>query len=154
MTLEPLRDRLRHRLREATSAGEDCAAGTLRLILTAIRDRDRAADADGNAPIGDAEILAMLVEMVAQRRAEIGRCERCAQLELAEREAREICVIEAFLPRPMGRAEIAKAVDAAIAQAAATELRDAGRVFAVLKERHDGALDLNAAKRLITERLH
>lgn len=154
MIVEPLRDRLRHRLRDAMAAGEDCAAGTLRLILTAIRDRDRAADAAGGEPLDDNEIRAMLVEMVAQRRAEIGRCERCAQLEMADREAREIRVIEDFLPRPMGTAELVKAVDAAIAEAEATELRDAGRVMSALRQRHDGALDLNAAKRLVAERLH
>ena len=154
MTVEPLRDRLRHRLRDAMAAGEDCAAGTLRLILSAIRDRDQAAEAAGAEPLSDAGIQAMLVEMVVQRRAEIGRCERCAQLEMAEREAREIRVIEDFLPRRMGGGELEKAVDAAIAQVAATELRDAGRVMSALKARHDGALDLNAAKRLLTERLH
>jgi uncharacterized protein YqeY len=149
-----LRDRLQDRLREATAAGESCAAGTLRLILTAVRDRDRASDLQGDAPLSDAELEALLVEMVAQRRAEIGRCERCAQIEFAEREAREIAVIESLLPRKMCESDIAKAVEAAIAQVAAVELRDAGRVMAALKQRYDGALDLQAAKRMISERLH
>ncbi|MFW5833929.1 MAG: GatB/YqeY domain-containing protein [Pseudomonadota bacterium] len=149
-----LRDRLQERLRDAVQHGDECAAGTLRLILTAIRDRDRAALDHGGEPSSDADIRAMLVEMVAQRRAEIVRCERCAQLELAEREAREIAVIEAFLPKRMAPKEIARAVDAAIDEVAAVELRDAGRVMSVLKERHADQLDLQAAKRILSERLH
>ena len=149
-----LRDRLQDRLQRAVAAGEDCAASTLRLILTAIRDRDRAADLQGVEPVSDADILAMLVEMVAQRKAEIGRCEQCAQLEMAEREAREIAVIESFLPKRMSGPELTKAVDAAIAQVAAVELRDAGRVMSALRERHAGAVDLQAAKRIVSERLH
>jgi uncharacterized protein YqeY len=149
-----LRDRLQERLRTAVQHGEECAAGTLRLILTAIRDRDRAALERGGEPVSDEDIRAMLVEMVAQRRAEIGRCEQCAQLELAEREAREMAVIEAFLPKRMAPRDIARAVDAAIDEVAAVELRDAGRVMSVLKARHAGELDLQAAKRLLSERLH
>lgn len=149
-----LRDRLRQRQQDAQSAGDGCAANTLRLILTAIRDRDRAADAYGGGPVSDAEILAMLVEMVAQRKAEIDRCECRAQLDRAEREACEIAVIETFLPKRMNGPETAKAVDAAIAHVHAVELRDAGRVMSVLKARHAGALDLQAAKRILAERLH
>jgi uncharacterized protein len=154
MNVETLRERLQRRLREATAGGEDCAAGTLRLILTAIRDRDRAADEAGSDPVSEAEIHDMLLQMVEQRRAEITRCECCAQIELAEREAREIRVIEDFLPRRMGETAITKAVEAAIGQTGATGLRDAGRVMAVLKARYDGAMDLQFAKRLVAERLH
>ncbi|TVQ38530.1 MAG: GatB/YqeY domain-containing protein [Geminicoccaceae bacterium] len=149
-----IRDRLQVRLREAERHEDDCAASTLRLILTAIRDRDRAAESRGSEPVGDGAIHDMLVEMVQQRKAEIDRCERCGQLELADREAREIATIEAFLPKRLEKKDIAKAVDAAIAEVHAVELRDAGRVMSVLKARHAGELDLQAAKRMLTERLH
>jgi hypothetical protein len=149
-----LRERLHDRLRDASQAGDTCAASTLRLILTAVRDRDRTAADQGRAAVGDEEIRAMLAEMVAQRRQEISRCESCGQLVMAEREAREIGVIEEFLPRPLNAAETAAVVDDAIQETAASDLRDAGRVVAKLKERYRGQLDFQKAKRLITERLH
>lgn len=149
-----LRDQLQERLREANQTGDACAAATIRLILTAIRDRDRSAAEQGRGGIGDDEIRAMLAEMVAQRRQEISRCESCGQLVMAEREGREIGVIEEFMPRPLDAAETAAVVDAAISETAAHDLRDAGRVVAKLKERYRGQLDFQRAKRLITERLH
>ncbi|MFP4271260.1 MAG: GatB/YqeY domain-containing protein [Alphaproteobacteria bacterium] len=149
-----LRDQLHERLREANHNGDACAAATMRLILTAVRDRDHSAAEQGRGAIGDDEIRAMLAEMVAQRRQEIARCESCGQLVMAEREGREIAVIEQFLPRPLNAAETAAVVDAAIAETDAQDLRDAGRVVAKLKERYRGQLDFQKAKRLITERLH
>jgi len=149
-----LRDRLHERLREANQAGDACAASTLRLVLTAVRDRDRSTAEQGRGAVGDDEIRAMLAEMVAQRRQEIARCESCGQLVMAEREAREIAVIEEFLPRPFNATETAAVVDDAIHETAASDLRDAGRVVAKLKERYRGQLDFQKAKRLITERLH
>jgi len=149
-----LRDQLHQRLREHSEVGDGCAASTLRLIITAVRDRDRTAAEHGRGPLDDEDIRSMLGEMVAQRRHEISRCESCGQLVMAEREAREIAVIEEFLPRPLNAAETAAVVDAAIEDTAAHDLRDAGRVVAKLKERYRGQLDFQTAKRLITERLH
>jgi hypothetical protein len=149
-----LRDQLRARLREANQSGDACAAATIRLILTAVRDRDRTAVEQGRGPISDDELRAMLEAMVKQRRQEIARCESCGQLVMAEREGREIGVIEEFLPRPLSAAETSAVVDDAISETAAHDLRDAGRVVAKLKERYRGQLDFQEAKRLITERLH
>jgi hypothetical protein len=149
-----LRDQLQARLREANQSGDACAAATVRLILTAVRDRDRTAAEQGRGAVEDDVIRAMLAEMVAQRRQEIARCESCGQLVMAEREGREIAVIEEFLPKPLNAAETAAVVDAAISETHANDLRDAGRVVAKLKERYRGQLDFQHAKRLITERLH
>ncbi|MEO1092869.1 MAG: GatB/YqeY domain-containing protein [Pseudomonadota bacterium] len=153
MAHEALRDRLQHRYRDAATGDDVCEAGTLRLILTAIRDRDRAAAETGADPIPDDAIRIMLSEMVEQRRADIARSECCAQLERAEREANEIEVIEDFLPKRLSVAEMSKAVDKAIRETAAQGLRDAGRVVQVLRSQYRGALDLCAAKKMICERL-
>jgi len=149
-----LRDQLQQRLREVSEEGDTCAAATLRLTLTAIRERDRTAAEHGRGPVDDAEIRSMLAEMVAQRRQEVSRCESCGQLVMAEREEREDAGIEEFLPKPLNAAETAAVVDAAIHETAASDLRDAGRVVAKLKEQYRGQLDFQKAKRLITERLH
>ncbi len=147
-----LREQLQQSLRRA-EADDPCAAATLRLILTAIRDRDLSLRENGRDPLGDDDIRGLLAEMVAQRRAEIGRCERCGQLSMADREAREIAVISTFLPQPLDAAQTVAVVDKAISDTAAHDLRDTGRVVAKLKETYRGRLDFREAKRLICERL-
>ncbi|MEK0085272.1 GatB/YqeY domain-containing protein [Benzoatithermus flavus] len=150
-----LRERLNAALKEAVAAGEQRAAATLRLILAAIRERDRVAREAGAAEgLDEAGIVAMLQDMVAQRRQEIIRCEACARVDRAEQEAEEIRVIEPFLPPRMSQDEIRAAVEAAIEALGATRLKDTGKVIAALKERYGGRMDFACAKRLLCERLH
>lgn len=150
-----LRERLAGALKDAVDSGERCAAGTLRLILAALKERDHCAREAGAADgISDAEIVAMLRDMIEQRRQDIPRCEETARLDIAEQEASEITIIEQFLPQPMSEGEIAGAVELAIRELGASRLKDCGRVIAALKERYNGQMDFACAKRLLCERLH
>ncbi len=149
-----LRERLQAALKEASEKGDGRAAATLRLVLAALDERDRSArEAGGREEVDDAAIVAMLRKMIEQRRDEIARCEACARVEEAEREAEEIAVLERFLPPQMSEEEIARAVDAAIEELEARSLKDTGRVIAALKSRFNGHMDLGRAKRMVCERL-
>jgi len=149
-----LRERLQAALKEAGEKGDGRAAATLRLVLAALDERDRSArEEGGREAVDDEAIVAMLREMIEQRRAEIARCEACARLEEAEREAEEIAVLERFLPPQMSEEEIARAVEATIDELDAHSLKDTGKVIAALKSRFDGHMDLGRAKRMVCERL-
>jgi uncharacterized protein YqeY len=142
-------------MKDAAQSGDERAAATLRLVLTALQERERGARESGaSASLPDAEIVALLRNMVAQRRTEIGRCETHAHLDLAQREAEEIGILERFLPPRMDEQQIGLAVEDVIKELGATRLKDAGRVIATLKERFDGQMDFGKAKRLLCSRLH
>jgi uncharacterized protein len=151
-----LREKLQAALKNACEGGDERAAATLRLVLTALKERDLSLreTTGGDEDVSDEEILTLLRDMVEQRQAEIGRCETHAHLDLAEREAEEIQTLEKFLPPRMDQQQIAIAVDDAIQQVGATRLKDAGRVIATLKERFNGQMDFGKAKQLLCSRLH
>jgi uncharacterized protein YqeY len=65
--------------------------------------------------------------------------------ELADAEAAEVAVIETFLPRQMSEEEARAAIEKIKAEVGAESIRDMGRVMALLKERHGGALDMSKA---------
>lgn len=150
-----LRERLQNALKDASASGDERAAATLRLVMAALKERELCArDRGTREPVEDETILGMLRDMVEQRRAEINRCESCARLDLAEKEAEEIGVLERFLPPRPSEAEIAAAAEEAISALGATRLKDCGRVIATLKERFAGRLDLTCAKRIVCGKLH
>lgn len=150
-----MRERLQAALKHASATGDERASSTLRLVLAAVKERDIGARQAGAADgLTDEQILTILRDMVEQRLAEIGRCERGAHLDLAEREAAEIRVLTQFLPPRMERAAIGEAVDTVIGELGVTKLKDAGRVIATLKERYNGQMDFACAKQLICQRLH
>jgi uncharacterized protein YqeY len=145
-----LRQQLKDALKTAMLGKDARSVSTVRLILAALKDRDIAARPRGMADgIGEDEIRQMLQSMIKQRRESIVMYEQGARMELAQQEAEEIVIIERFLPRQLGEAEIREAVQAAIAEMGAGGLKDMGRVMAVLKERHAGEMDFTKASAVV-----
>ena len=92
-----LRRQLEDALTLAMKAREPCRVATVRLILAALKDRAIAERGNGNGELDDPHILALLQTMIRQRRESIEQYERGGRIDLAEREAEEIVVIQ-FIP--------------------------------------------------------
>ena len=149
---DDLRTRFTATLKEAMLAKDAAKTSTLRLITAKLKDVDIAARPSGVEKVPDDQILAMLRGMVKSRRESVELYKQGGRQELAEKELAEIAVIESFLPQQMDEAQIAAAVDAAIAEAGATSVKDMGKVMAALKK-HGGALDMSKANPLVKARL-
>ncbi len=150
-----LRERIEAAYRQARDQGDERTAATLRLLLTALEERERAAAEGGGdeEALDDRAVERLVREMIDQRRADIARCESEVRLDEAAREAEEISVLERFLPPRMDPERLAATVEEAIRETGARSIRDAGRVMAWLKSRYDGQIDPLMAKRLVTRRL-
>ena len=149
-----LRPAINDALKNAMKAKDQRAISTVRLILAALKDRDIAVRSTGTCdPIPDAAILEMLQKMVKQRHESIDMYEKGGRPELAQQEREEIAVIESFLPKQMGEAETAAAVEAAIAAVGAAGIKDMGKVMAQLKADHAGVMDFAKAGGLVKQKL-
>lgn len=149
-----LRDRLQSSLKDAMKAKEAERLSTLRLINAAIKDREIAVRGDGtDHEVGEAEILGILSKMVKQRQESARAYEEGGRLELAEKELGEIRVIEEFLPRQLGPAEMDAAIMAAIQESGASSIRDMGKVMGVLKGKYTGQMDFGAVGPMVKDRL-
>lgn len=149
-----LREQIKSALKTAMVAKDAHAVSTLRLIMAALKDRDIAARTqDKPDGISDDEILSLLQSMIKQRRDSITMYENGGRLELAEQEAKEIEVIETFLPKQMSEDEIGAAVDSVIAELGATSLKDMGPTMKAIRERFAGQMDFGKASAIIKSRL-
>lgn len=141
-----LREELNESLKQATKSKDACAVATIRLILAALKDRDIAARSKGNDDgIGDDEILSLLQTMIKQRRESSDLYEKGNRPELAERELKEIEIIQFFMPEQMGDDDIAAAVAQVIEELGASGLKEMGGVMAALRERYAGQMDFAKA---------
>lgn len=148
------RTELNDALKDAMKAKDQCAVSTLRLILAALKDRDIAARGKGEDDgIRDDQILEMLQKMVRQRRESIELYQKGERQDLADKERAEIAVIERFLPKQLGDAEMRSAVQTVIDELDAETIKDMGRVMATLKERYAGRMDFAKASALVKEQL-
>ena len=148
-----IRDDIKAALTTAMKAGDKPRTGTLRLVQSAIKNRDielrtAAAPADDDAMVSE-----VLQKMIKQRRESIAMYEQGGRRELAEAEQAEVAVIESFLPAQMGEAETNAAIDAIVAETGAGSVKDMGRVMALVKERYAGQLDMAKASGLVKARL-
>jgi uncharacterized protein YqeY len=148
------RTELSDALKDAMRAKEACAVSTLRLILAALKDRDIAARGKGKSEgVSDADILDLLQKMVRQRRESIELFKKGDRQDLADKEAREIEVIQRFLPKQLDPDQMRGAVQEVIEELGAVTIKDMSRVMTALKERYAGRMEFGKASALVKERL-
>ncbi len=148
-----IRDDIQQALVAAMKARDSATVGALRLVSSAIKNRDIEART-GQAPADDdLLVVEVLNKMVKQRRESIEMYDKGGRPELAAAEAAEVAVIEAFLPQRLTDQETVMAIDAIKAELGATGLKDMGRVMAELKTRHATSLDMSKASALVKARL-
>ena len=148
-----LRAQLEDALKHAMKARDACRVGTIRLILAALRDRDIAERGKGNGELADGPILALLQTMIRQRRESIEQYERGGRIDLAEREAEEIAVIESFLPPAIEGDDLISAVRGVVDDLNACTIKDMGRTMARLKQQYPGRMDFAKASGVVKEML-
>ena len=148
-----LRETFTDGLKASMRARDAARTSTLRMILARLKDLDIAARPKGMTAIPDDEVLSMLRGMVKSRRESVELYQQGNRPELAAKEEAEITVIEGFLPQQLGDADLAAAVDAAVAATGAAAPKDMGRVMAALKAAHGAALDMGRAGPLVRARL-
>jgi uncharacterized protein YqeY len=149
-----IRDDIKATLVTAMKSGDKPRTATLRLVQSALKNRDIELRGGAGAPADDdALVVEVLQKMIKQRRESIALYEQGGRRELADAEAAEVAVIETFLPRQMSEDETRAAIDAAVAGTGASSVKDMGRVMAALRERHAGQLDMAKASTLVKARL-
>lgn len=144
-----IRDDITAALVAAMKGGDKPKTATIRLIQAAIKNRDIEART-GKAPTDDDLLVTEVMQkMVKQRRESIDLYVKGGRQELADIEAAEIVIIEAFLPQQMSDAETSAAIEAIKAELGAESVKDMGRVMATLKDRHAANLDMSKASALV-----
>jgi uncharacterized protein YqeY len=148
-----IRDDIKAALVAAMKGGDKPATGTIRLVQSALKNRDIEARTGGAPKDDDALVIEVLQKMIKQRRESADLYRKGNREELAAAEEAEIAVIERFLPKQMSDEEAKAAIQAIIAETGASGMKDMGRVMAEVKARHSGELEPARASALVKEML-
>ncbi len=108
---------------------------TLRMMKAALKNKE----IEKRAPLDDAESLAILSTMIKQRKDSIEAFTKGNRMELAKKEADEIVIIEAYMPKSLGEEEIVATVKSAIAEMGSPTLKDMGLVMKAAMAKFGGA---------------
>jgi uncharacterized protein YqeY len=148
-----LREKFNEALKDAMRAKDARKVGTLRLINSALKDKDIEARGLGKAPLNDEEVLALLQKMIKQRNDSIEAYEKAGRADLVAQEQEEKAIIEAYLPQQMDLDEVKAAVKAVIASTGAASVKDMGKVMGELKAKFAGKMDFSKANGVVKELL-
>jgi len=144
-----IRDDIKAATIAAMKSGDKAATGTLRMVQSAVLNRDIEARTAPARPDDDAMITEVLQKMIKQRRESVDLYRKGAREELAAAEEAEIAIIERFLPKQMSDDEAKAAIAAIIAETGAEGMKDMGRVMALVKDRHASAIEPARASGLV-----
>ena len=148
-----IRDEIKAALVGAMKGGDKDATATIRLIQSAIKNRDIELRT-GTAPKDDdALVTEVLQKMIKQRRESVELYRKGGREDLAAAEEAEIAVIERFLPTQLSEAEAKAAIGAIVGETGATSMKDMGRVMALVKERLGTGIEPARASGLVREML-
>lgn len=109
----------------AMRSREELRLSCLRMMKTALKNKE----IEKRAPLDEKEAQQVLATLIKQRRDSIEQFQKGGRHELADKEAAEIKVIEAYLPKALGEEEIAAAVKATIAEMGSPTMKDMGTVM-------------------------
>lgn len=142
-------EQLKEEQKLAMKAKDKPRLGTIRLALSAIKQRE----VDEKITLSDEDILAVLTKMVKQRRDSVSQYESAGRQDLADVEKAEITVLEEFMPQPLSEEEVSALLESAIAESGAAGMQDMGKVMGVLKPKIQGRADMGKVSGLVRAKL-
>ncbi|MDR3452778.1 MAG: GatB/YqeY domain-containing protein [Rhodoferax sp.] len=138
-----LKDQITEDMKTAMRARDSERLGTIRLLLAAIKQKE----VDERVVVDDVAVIAIVDKLIKQRKDSIAAYTQAGRTDLADKEASEIKVIEAYLPQRLSADEVAAEVKAIVAELGAELGRnpgpgDMGKVMGAVKAKLAGKADM------------
>jgi uncharacterized protein YqeY len=144
-----LKDRIQEDMKTAMRSGDKDRLGCIRLIMAAVKQRE----VDERITLDDAQLLGVLEKMGKQRRESITQFQAGGRADLVAKENAELDIINAYLPAPLGTAELDALISQAISETGAASIKDMGKVMALIKSKAQGRVDMSTVGARIKARL-
>ena len=144
-----LKEKITEDMKSAMRAKESVRLGTVRLLLSAMKQRE----VDERIVLDDAKIVAIIDKMLKQRRDSIAQYEAAGRQDLADVEHAEMVILQTYMPAAADDVEIDALIVDALAQTGAVDVKDMGKVMALVKSKLAGRADMALVSTRIKARL-
>jgi uncharacterized protein len=133
-----LKERITEDMKAAMRAKDAQRLGTIRLLTAAMKQKE----VDERIELDDAAVIGIVDKMLKQRKDSIEAFEKAGRQDLADKEAAEIIVLQAYLPARLSAEEIAAEVKSIVAELGAKGPGDMGKVMGAAKARLAGKAEM------------
>jgi len=127
---------------------------TLRLIRSAIKDKDISSRTSENKEgINDSEILSLLLNLIKQRNDSIEQFQKAKRDDLIKNEKSEIEVIKDYLPQQKTQEETEKIINEIISSNNLVSIKDMGKLMSIIKNDYAGEVDMGLVGKIAKSKL-
>ena len=133
-----LKDRVTEDMKNAMRAHDSERLGTIRLLLAAAKQKE----IDERVVLDDVAMVAIVDKLIKQRKDSVEAFTQANRMDLADKEAAEIIVLQAYLPQRLSAEEVAAAVKAIVTELGAKGPGDMGKVMGAVKAQLAGKAEM------------
>lgn len=144
-----LQEKLTTAMKEAMKAKDTLRLSTIRLVKTAVKNKE----IEAGSALDDQAVIAVISTLVKQRRESAQVYRDSDRVDLAEKEEQELLILQDFLPAQLGEDEIKALIEAAVAETGAASMRDMGKVMKIVTGKTVGCADGRLVSDLVKARL-
>ncbi len=145
----PITDRLSDDLKTALKGGDKDRLSVIRMAKAAVKNRE----IEKKDPLNDEEVCGVLMSLARRAKDSIEQFSKGGRQELADKEERELAIIQAYLPRQLSADEIRGIVKDVIQEAGAAGPGDMGKVMKSVMSKVKGQADGRLVSELVKEAL-
>ncbi len=147
--MSTLKQRIQQDVIQAMKQGEKEKLTTLRMLAAAIKQ----IEIDERIELEDARVIAVIQKMIKQRQEAFKQYQDANRPELAEKEQKEIVIIEPYLPQMLSEAELDTLIQEAIEASDASSMKDMGKVIGFVKTKAKGCADMAVVSKIVKQKL-
>jgi uncharacterized protein len=145
-----LKDRITEDMKAAMRAKEADKLMTIRMLLAAVKQKE----VDERVVVDDVALVAIVDKLIKQRKDSLSQFTAAGRMDLADKEAAELTVLEAYLPQRLSAEEIRSAVNAIVAELGAKGPSDMGKVMSAVKSQLAGKADMGQVSAAVKQALN
>jgi uncharacterized protein YqeY len=147
--MSSLKDRITEDMKNAMRAKDMERLGTIRMITSAIKQRE----VDERITLDDSQVLSVIEKMIKTRKESIAQFQAGGREDLAAKEQKEVDLLQAYMPEQLSEAELDALIAEAITEAGATSIKEMGKAMAIVKQKAAGRADMTVASAKLKAKL-
>lgn len=144
-----LQEQISAALKDAMRARDEVKMSTLRLVLTAIKKREK----EARSLLEDQEVISVITTQIKQRRESIEQYRQAGREDLAQTEESELQILQGYMPEQVSEQEISNTLDEIIAEVGAVSMKDMGKVMKAAMAKLAGKAEGGAINAMVKEKL-
>jgi uncharacterized protein YqeY len=144
-----LKERITEDMKAAMRAKDSERLGTIRMITSAIKQRE----VDERIALDDNQVLAVVEKMIKMRKESVAQFQSGGREDLVAKENKEIELLQAYMPAQLSEPELDAIIADAITQSGAASIKDMGKAMAIVKQKAQGRADMGMVSNKLKAKL-